>query len=175
LPDADTNCCVIKITCGELYHRDWNYFIKSGDSVEFFDNFRMPWPLKYQTGAPQGEYVNKEPIRDTLTQEQLQTKYEVYLDLHKSSDMEAAQKIIGVIPDSAIYDRKRGIYKLKMTLEDLIRLSEYNIEGDFVDPPPWSPEYKSPADSTFDQQPESDSDDTQSFLPPPRAIQSNRA
>ena len=28
LPDADTNCCVIKITCGELYHRDWNYFIK---------------------------------------------------------------------------------------------------------------------------------------------------
>ena len=67
----------------------------------------------------------------------MQTEYEVILNLHNPTLLEAAERILGSIPDTSLYDSRRGYYKLNVSLENLIRLSEIPVGFEYTSPPPW--------------------------------------
>jgi hypothetical protein len=113
--------------------------ITTGDTVQFLVGYMPPTPPTVS------EY--NDPIRDTLTQEHLQTEYEIIIDLRDSSHLEFATKILRSIPDTCLYDKRRGYYRIKTTLENLIKFGDHNFEFEFTTPPPWDRKYKAPSES----------------------------
>lgn len=138
LPDADTCCLHLRLSSGTCRADYRYYFIISGGKVEFQPDFHMPMPARYQSlwKRPK-EDGHSDPDRDTLTQEHLQTEYEVIIDLRDSSHYKLARKILGSIPDSCLYNKGRGLYKIRTTLENLIMFGDHNFEFEFTTPPPW--------------------------------------
>jgi len=137
----DTSGIELTLQCGRVPNEVACYFVTTGDTLEFYRGNPRGWhPLP----PPR---KTADPIWDTLTQEQLQTEYEVLLDLHDSTHLKTAEKIIGPLPDSSIYDHRRGYYRLWITLEKLLKITDEGIDGDFVTPPPWHRKSSPPKDS----------------------------
>jgi hypothetical protein len=59
------------------------------------------------------------------------------LNLHDPKHLNAAENILGPIPDSSLYDSLRGYYKLNVSLENLIKLAEQPVGFEYTSPPPW--------------------------------------
>jgi hypothetical protein len=146
-PDADTCWLHLKLTSGGCFMRYDYFFVASGDKYEYRPDYYMPVPIEYQSKTPSEDYSRDELMRDTLTQEHLQTEYEVIIDLRDSSHLEFATKILRSIPDSCLYDKRRGYYRIKTTLENLIKFGDHNFEFEFTTPPPWDRRYKAPSES----------------------------
>ncbi|MEE9443720.1 MAG: hypothetical protein V3V99_13735 [candidate division Zixibacteria bacterium] len=156
--DNDTTTLRILLGCGALQFYIYRDVITTGDEVQLLENFNP---------HPGGKnVVSKDPIRDTLTQEHLQVMYDVILFVKEPSHRERAESILGPLPDSCIYDRYMGYYRLKISLENLIKLADAPVGFEYFTPPPWSSKYKPPKDSLNEDQNESDTiEDEQSSLP----------
>jgi len=160
VPDNAVTKLRLLLGCGwiEAYPIE-RTLVTTGDTVQFL--------IGYQPPPSTPAFVNNDPIRDTLTVAQLQTKYEVVLDLHDPEKAKAAENILGIIPDSCLIDRERGHYKIKTTLENLIKIGDQGITGRFVKPPPWDIENKKPSDSILEKKQAPNLNDSQGALPPP--------
>lgn len=150
IPDNDTTILRITLGCGWLQDPITRYFVTTEDTVQFLNGFRRGHSKN--TG---GSKIN-DPIRDTLTQKQLQTVYEVRLDLHDSTNLKIAKKILGPLLNSAKPKGREGFCTLKITLENLIKLADKGIKFGFTTPPPWAPEYSPPNDSLLSPSPQTD-------------------
>jgi hypothetical protein len=150
LPNEDTICCVIRLDCGTLYQRDWNYFISDGDSVKFLENFHMPAPLRYQRKSLEWERVQNDPDPDTLTEIQLEKEYEIILVLGNDSLRRKAESILGRIPISSKSDICPACFTVNTSLGNLIKLADEGYEYEFTTPPPWDRQHNGPVDSVYE-------------------------
>ncbi len=160
LPNEDTICCVIRLACGTLYQRDWNYFIFSGNSVELRRNFHLPAPLIDQRQPAQDGLMHNDPDRDTLTQDQLERNYGIILVLANDSLHRKAESILGMIPNSSKSDICSACYLVNTSLRNLIKLADEGYEFKFSTPPPWDRQKNAPVDSFEENKPDIDSTDT---------------
>ncbi len=159
IPDNDTSGIEVTLQCGRVPNTHACYFVTTGNSVEFYHGN----PRGYHRFPSQPK--NDEIVRDTLSRVQLQTKYVVILDLRDSADRKTAESIVGTLPDSSKFEGHEGYYKIKLTLERLIEITDKGIKGEFVTPPPWAPEYSPSMDSVLNKQPKSDTSKEQGALP----------
>jgi hypothetical protein len=143
IPDGDTSGIEITMQCGRVPTTPACYFVTTGDTVEVYAGKPSHKPRRYS------QPTTGDPIRDTLTLEQLQTEYEVVLDLRDSADLKIALKIIGPLPKPIVFQGRENYYKLKLSLQKLINLADEGIEFDFTIPPPWAPDYVPPKDSVL--------------------------
>jgi len=175
-PENDTCWLHLAISSGTC-HMEYNYcFIATGNQYEYRPDVLLPLPSdKYKSKGQSNTNIHPDPVRDTLTKEHLQAEYEVIIDLRDSSHFEIAHGILRSIPDSCIYDKRRGLYKITTTLENLIEFGDHDFEVEFTTPPPWDPKYKEPANGTPEIQPTPDPEDSQGNLPPPPQISSINA
>lgn len=133
IPANDTSGIEVIIKCGRISTIAACYFVTTGDTLEFHRGN----PRGYIGVPPPPSSNTNDPFKDTLTEEQLQTEYEVILNLHNPTLLEAAERILGSIPDTSLYDSRRGYYKLNVSLENLIRLSEIPVGFEYTSSPPW--------------------------------------
>lgn len=131
IPPNDISGIRLMIKCGRILNPVAAYFVTTGDTVEFYPGKPSGHPR-----TPSARRRN-DPIIDTITEEQLQTKYEVVLDLKESDDLKFVEGLVGKLADSSIYRKRRNYYRLWITLENLIKIGAYGIDGDYVTPPPW--------------------------------------
>ena len=106
------------------------FFDNTGDTLMVYDIFSAPKPKPKPS-------PNADPIRDTLTEEQLQTEYEVILVLRNSNEKKTAEHILGMKLDSYLINKNKGYYKLRISLANLIKLAEQPIGFEYTTPPPW--------------------------------------
>lgn len=71
--------------------------------------------------------------RSSMTEEQLQTKHAMAIDLSDPEDLAFARGLLGSIPESAAVSGVKGGYILDLTLDHLLRISEHGIELDFAE------------------------------------------
>lgn len=181
LPDADTNYCVVQVSCGSIHNCARTYFIATGDKVEFLRYFKMPFPMDLYPegvmiahavkGGPRSRrfhgadtvkyYSEGDPIRDTLTEENLRQTVDVILNLGDPETKKTAERIIGPIPDSCLYDRYHQYYRVTISLKTLIALADNGVGFEYATPPPWDSKYRDKSDSIQDQRQETDSTDLQ--------------
>ena len=143
IPPNDISGIRLRIKCGRIPNPVDAYFVTTGDTVEFYQ------------GKPSAHEPPPTPPRrtiasfvDTLTEEQLKTKYEVVLDLKESADLKFVEGLVGQLADSNIFDAKQSYYRLWMSLENIIEIRKRDIECGFIDPPLWTPEGRAKRDST---------------------------
>jgi hypothetical protein len=141
IPDDDTTQLWITLQCDTFIHTFKHFFVTTGDTVEHRRGDPRTLP------PPKAPPETDEIMRDTLTSEQLQTEYEVILWLRDSTERRVVEQIVGPLPDSARAPGRPGLYRLWISLGKLIEIGEYNIEGDFVTPPPWDHRHRIPNDS----------------------------
>jgi hypothetical protein len=143
VPDNDTTMLRVTLGCGWLRDPITRYFITTGDTVQCLNGFR-------RENRKNGSSSNtNDPLRDTLTEEQLQTEYDVILNLHDSAHLKIAEKILGPIPDSCLYDRHRGYYRLMVSLKNLIKLADEKVGFEYATPPPWDHRHRTPEDNVL--------------------------
>ena len=130
IPPNDISGIRLMIKCGRILNPVAAYFVTTGDTVEFY-------PGKPSAHEPTPPRRSLKTFIDTLTEEQLQTRYEVIVELKKPSHRKFVERFVGSLKDSTLYDRNRKYYKLWITLQNLIKIGEEGIECGFVTPPPW--------------------------------------
>ncbi|MEW5995579.1 MAG: hypothetical protein AB1744_14445, partial [Candidatus Zixiibacteriota bacterium] len=100
-----------------------------------------------------GNYVSRSLLKvgeidvDTLSLEELTRKYRVILWLRDSIEENLVEDIVGDLPDSTRISDRHCLYRLWISLQDLLKISERNIDGHFVTPPPWRRQERVPNDS----------------------------
>ncbi|MEZ5357680.1 MAG: hypothetical protein R3F48_02535 [Candidatus Zixiibacteriota bacterium] len=147
VPDNDTSLVFIETHIGRYMTREIRTFITTGPSIEYYTKFKIPPLSKYKSPDT---FISQDPKRDTLTSEQLGRKYEVILNLKNPEVRERAQKILGQFPDSCLVDVDRQYYKMKLTLETIIKLGDKKVGFEYTTFPPWDNRYK-PNDSVIDK------------------------
>ena len=136
IPDNDTTMLRVTLGCGWLRDPITRYFITTGDTIQFLNGFRRGHRKNTSSSK------TNDLIKDTLTQEQLQTEYEVALDLRDSAHFKIGEKILGPIPESSKLREHDGYYILLVSLENLFKLHDAGIDIEFATPPPWSRKYQ---------------------------------
>ena len=147
VPPDDTCSLWVRMQCCHIKQTIGCYFVTIGDSIEYWTGN----PRSYHPPPPPSKTAD--PIWDTLTEAQLQTEYEVILNLRDSAHLKIAERILGPLADSSKYDGRMGYYMLRVSLNKLIKLGEEGIEGDFVTPPPWDRRYRPAKDSLPEKEP----------------------
>ena len=160
IPPNDTSGIEVQVKGGPHGKHKFIYFITVGDSVEV-----KPVNLRSHRPKPSRPPETADPIRDTLTEEQLQTQYEVLLDLRDSTHLKFAEEILGPMSGSGKYKSCNACYILNVSLENLFKLGDEGIEIEFTAPPPWSRRYRAPNDSVPEKEPKSDTSKEQGALP----------
>lgn len=140
IPPNDTSGIEVVVKCGRTPNPSACYFVTTGDTIEFYKGR----PSSHDPTPPRRTIAS---FVDTLTEEQLQTKYEVVLDLKKSADLKFVEGLLGKLADSNIFDAKQSYYRLWMSLENIIEIRKRHIECGFIDPPLWTPEGRAKRDS----------------------------
>jgi len=153
IPDNNVFALFFELVCGKATWYQVFFISTVGDTAEYsielhhltmpreyFELYHLPMPREYNESAIQNS--PDDPDRDTLTQEQLSAVREIGVDLRKQEDFEYAQKLLGSIPDSCAVPGKKGLYIIRITLDQLLRLSDYGIDLDSIDkqPSPSSPQ-----------------------------------
>ena len=150
IPPNDTSSIKIKIEgCGDR-NQGPLYFLTTGDTIVVTHGN----PNRYR---PNPQPKSDEIRRDTLTEEQLQTEYEIALDLSDPAHLRIAERILGPLPDSCKYKGRKGCYMLNVSLDNLIKLADGGVEFNFLTPPPWDRRYSPMEDSLPPQPRKSDS------------------
>ena len=142
IPPNDTSGLRFSIKCGRVPNPGACYFVTKSDTVDVYKGH----PRTY---ASDPQVQSNDPIIDTMTEAQLQTKYEVVVELKDSPKLKFVEKLVGDLADSNLFDANRKHYKLWITLQDLIKIGKNGIEFDFVTPPPWDRRLQPSRDSTF--------------------------
>ena len=144
IPPNDISGIRLRIKCGRMPNDVAAYFVTTGDTVEFYPGR----PSAHDPTPPRRTMAS---FVDPLTEEQLQTKYEVVLDLKESAHLKFVEELVGQLADSNIFDAKQSYYRLWMSLENIIEIRKRHIECGFIDPPLWTPEGRAKRDSTQPQ------------------------
>ncbi len=143
--DADTPEVSIlraEISCAECSFTWSVTFIVLGEEVKCVNGLTSRQPSYYfpqlKSPPPTSRYdqywakygLNKEMFEDksNLTQEQLQTKHTVAIDLRESADFAFVENLVGSIPDGAGVKEAQGGYILNISLDHLLRITEHGIE-----------------------------------------------
>ena len=140
IPPNDTSGIRVEVRCGRTVNPSSCYFVTTGDTLEFYKGR----PSGHDPTPPRRTIAS---FVDTLTEEQLQTKYEVVLDLKQSADLKFVEGLLGKLTDTNIFDAKQSYYRLWMSLENIIEIRKRDIECGFIDPPLWTPEGRAKRDS----------------------------
>jgi len=140
LPDSDTCWLHVNMVCGKNHDTKRYYFVTTEHGIEFTSKDIRSAIVSKQTSYPN---LNSDPIIDTLSEEDLQAQYQVIIDLGNPGNLKTAQALVGPIPDSCKYNYRKGYYSLNITLKNLIKLAEENIEFDYIKPPPWDQRHNS--------------------------------
>jgi hypothetical protein len=127
LPDADTCWLHVDVRIGTCDRRPDYYFIATGDVIEFRPNFTLPPPIEYQPKKPDSQYHVIEVDRDTLSQEQLRTPYDMIIDLRNKEHFRIVKEILGSIPDTCSVLGLPGHYIINMTLEQGYELYDMGL------------------------------------------------
>jgi len=144
IPSNDTSSIEVKANVCGHWHRGYLCFVTTGDTVKVTPGD----PRSYR---PKPKPKSDEIIQDTLNEEQLQAKYEVLLDLRDSAYLMIAEEILGPIPESSKFRGHDGYYMLWISLENLFKLRDAEIDIEFKAPPPWSRKYQRLKDTTQPQ------------------------
>ncbi|MEE8404676.1 MAG: hypothetical protein V3S17_04730, partial [candidate division Zixibacteria bacterium] len=126
IPPDDISGIRLMIKCGRISNPVAAYFVTTGDTVEFYPGK----PSRHEPTPPRRTIAS---FVDTLTEEQLQTKYEVVLDLKESAHLKFVEGLVGQLADSNIFDAKQSYYRLWMSLENIIEIRKRHIECGFID------------------------------------------
>jgi hypothetical protein len=146
VPRDDTCSLWVRMQCCRIKQTIGCYFVTIGDSIEYWTGN----PRYYHPSPPSPK--TNDPIRDTLTQEQLQTVYEVRLDLRDSTERKLVEQIIGSKLDSPRRHGRSIFFRVKMNLEKFIEIKKQNIDARLLKPHrPW---HKEPNDSVPGQTPQ---------------------
>ncbi|MCK5126667.1 MAG: hypothetical protein KAR42_10460 [candidate division Zixibacteria bacterium] len=127
------------------------------------DNVLHSGQKEFLTLPPAPKYGK--PLFDTMTVEQLQTEYEVILNLKDPSKRKTIEKVIGPIPESSVFDKQKYEYKVTTSLESILDMGKQGIRGRFTTPPPWERDQLLKKKM---QDMKTDSIDTDSNSPPPQ-------
>ncbi len=122
IPPNDTSGMRISIKCGRGPNDDACYFVTKSDTVEVYKGH----PGSYRQSESQVEENHIK--RDTLTQEQLNKKYTIWLNLQKRSELKIAKEILGELADSCKVKEMKGVYLMKITLDQILRLEDEGID-----------------------------------------------
>ena len=85
------------------------------------------------TNAKKVVPLYQKPDRDTMTTEQLNVEYEIYVDLKEKEDFEYLNNIV----DTLLPALKKGVYRAKLSLSQIYEIGERGFEAEFVHRPPW--------------------------------------
>ena len=130
IPENNIFTLSVMLSSGEMkVGRRW-FFITIGDSIQFTGSL-ADRPMPITENSSKG-IVHRDPIREKLTYEQLQVEYKLAVDLHDPSDKKKVEAIVGPIPDSCLFNSKRGIYIINTTLKNAFDIGDAGLESDLV-------------------------------------------
>ncbi len=165
LPDIKHILAELKVTCGSKKSIQALEIVRRGDLIvhsrqkKFFE--------------PDTSIESKDAREARLIKEHAQSIVEVVLELKKESDKELAESVIGPLDKGDELVNYPGCYKVKLTVENLMKVIELDVEGTLTSPPPWDKgaeiDLDKNADLTTKSEKTADSttNDSQSYLPPP--------
>jgi len=121
IPPNDTSSIRIWMDCGRTAEWADKYFVTTGEKLEVW------------SGHP-GHYAGRKkptpPDTDRVpTREELNTKYEMSLDLRDSADYEFVNDLLGPLPEPI----KPGFYRMRIKMEYLLKLHERAIKAKFLE------------------------------------------
>ncbi|MEZ5358914.1 MAG: hypothetical protein R3F48_08785 [Candidatus Zixiibacteriota bacterium] len=136
-------------------------------SIGFDRKSNIPGRQEYIKRTPDSTVYDpyREPSFDELTPQQLQTEYEVAIDLRDTSKMAEATRILGKIPAGKELVKYPNAFRIKASLSNLIELINADIKFVFITAPSWVRPAQLVKDSTEIQTIEDV--DSQSVTPPP--------
>ena len=120
IPDDDISRLYVYSTCGKRYQTTRGYFRTTEETV-MYDRGGVP-------KLPPRPEINP---RDTLTIEQLNTKYAIGFSLRNPQQIKYGQEILGKVPDSCKVPGRSGFYKMEVSYDNILKLIEYGIHLDF--------------------------------------------
>ena len=126
VPDNDTIQLLVTLQCDTFVYTFEHYFETTADTVAY----RRVDPRVLNSQKNNSAPKTNDPIRDTLTTEQLQTEYEVWIDLRDPKHLAIGKSILGNLPDSCEVIGEKGFYIMKITLEKILQLGNKGIELD---------------------------------------------
>jgi hypothetical protein len=153
LPEADTIYCLIRIECAGWHQYHPCYFVSSEDTMMYLQQFTMPLPPNPHVMLALSGASDIRPDRDTLTNAQLATKFEIQVDLRDKDLYSYAEKVLGPIPESCKSDLCDACYILNVSLGNIYKLHDAGVNLEFTTPPPWDRRYDAPVDSVLKNEP----------------------
>ena len=126
IPPNDTSGIEVVVKCGRTSNPAAFYFVTTGDTIEFYKGKPSGYPPTPSAGR------SNDPDRDTLTIEQLQTKYEIWVDLRDKTHLKIAKRILGQLHDSSEVTGEKGYFVLNITLDEILKLADEGIELDLL-------------------------------------------
>ncbi len=160
IPPNDTCGIVVEVECCRNPNPTTWYFVTTGDTLECYRG-----NPRYNHPPEQPVYDYHNPKRDTLTQEQLNKKYTIAFNVQKSSHLQIAKRILGELPDSCKSKEHEGMYIMKITLDQVLKLLDEGIDLDAAN---WD-EFKPPEDTTATSPKKGESTKPQGIMPVPES------
>ncbi len=143
IPDNNVFVLEINVTCAGLGDQDGVFFITVGEPMQFTHVLiDAPVPIESYT-KPNKLSDNRGGIdRAALTEVQLETRYEILLNLKNPVHRTIAERILGQtfgINNSGICP---NCYALDVSLRNLLKLADKGLVIGFFYAPPWWSEYR---------------------------------
>jgi len=127
LPDGDTCCLLFHLLSGSCGEFQVYYFVDTGDEYEFYYDF-IPLSPEYLSEIQENNVRQGPPDPDTLTELQLETKYEVLLDLKDDTYRSIAERLLGQMPNSSKSDLCPTCYILNVSLRNIYKLADEGLD-----------------------------------------------
>jgi hypothetical protein len=128
IPDNDTCAVHVTLECQRLRETFKLFFVTTGDAV-----VREGGDPRGHFGVPPVSSHRPNKIdEDTLTEKQLQTEYEVLLDLSDTNHREFAEKILGAMTGSGKYKSCNACYILNVSLENILNWPKKGLKANLL-------------------------------------------
>lgn len=155
IAENDTTNIQIKFSCGEFKSEHNRFFVTTSDTAKtWFGDPRH----RFKSWTTLTEKERKQQFIDTLTTEQLDTKYEVTIDLRDPTHLRIAKDILGKLPEPIVFRSRSDHYTMRVSLRDLLKIGKNGIEFGFPTPPPW--EEKRRRQNSIEKKKEKDTTDS---------------
>jgi len=129
----DNNIFVLKcdIECGRAKESVCRFFNAIGETVKYSEVLIDP-PMPRGYVAPDRGLYSPKLDRDTLTHDQLEKVYNIRIDLRDEQHFQFARRLLGGIPDSCSVKGYKGLYRMRVTLDQILKLGDYGIGLDMI-------------------------------------------
>ncbi len=145
IPDNNVFVLEITVTCGGLLAQNLAFFITVGEPMQFTHVLiDAPVPIESYT-KPNKLSDNRRGIdQAALTEVQLETRYEIMLDLRNRAHRTIAANVLGQTSGMNNPNICPNCYAVDVSLRTLLKLADKGLKIGFFNVPPWWSEYKAP-------------------------------